>query len=182
MNCESIRGSEIKLFTPRIFNDHRGNFFESWNEQSFSSFGIFATFVQDNQSVSKKGVLRGLHYQIEQTQGKLVRVADGAAFVVAVDLRRCSKLFGNAFCTELDSTHNQSLWVPAGFAHGYLALAENTCFLYKCTDFYAPQHERTLLWNDQAIDIKWPIDRVAEIIISDRDAIGKSLSEAELFA
>lgn len=182
MKLESIGSSDVKLITPRIFSDHRGDFFESWNEQSFCELGLDVRFVQDNQSVSKKGVLRGLHYQIKHTQGKLVRVVDGAAFVVAVDLRRSSPQFGKAVHTMLNASRNQSVWVPTGFAHGYLAIADSTKFLYKCTDFYEPQSERVLLWNDQAMQINWPRDQVQEIILSDRDAKGKPLSDSETFA
>ena len=181
MKIESIDSSDVKIVTPRIFKDQRGTFFEAWNERAFAPLGVHVRFVQDNQSESKKGVLRGLHYQIEQTQGKLVRVTQGSAFIVAVDLRRDSTQFGQAIQVELDDLQHQSLWVPAGFAHGFLALSEYTRFLYKCTDFYAPQHERVLLWNDETVQIPWPIHRVDKIVVSDQDAMGKSFLDAETF-
>ena len=157
LEIEPTRLPEVVLIKPRVFGDARGYFFESWNEQQFVQAGIAARFVQDNHSHSGRYTLRGLHYQIGQPQGKLVRVSRGAVFDVAVDLRRSSAHFGQWVGTVLTDENHHMLWIPPGFAHGYLALNEAVDFLYKCTDFYAPAHERVIRWNDPELAIDWPL-------------------------
>jgi dTDP-4-dehydrorhamnose 3,5-epimerase len=174
--------ADVKLIEPRVFTDARGSFFESWNAAAFARLGIDARFVQDNESCSARGVLRGLHYQVEQTQGKLVRVTTGALFDVAVDLRRSSPTFRRWMGVELSAANHLMLWIPPGFAHGVLALEDDTRFLYKCTDFYAPAHERVLRWDDPALAIDWPLDRVGPPSLSPRDQAATSLAQAETFA
>jgi dTDP-4-dehydrorhamnose 3,5-epimerase len=154
---EPTRLPEVVLIKPRVFGDARGFFFESWNEQQFTRAGIAAHFVQDNHSHSSRHTLRGLHYQIQQPQGKLVRVSRGEVFDVAVDVRRSSPRFGQWVGAHLSASNHHFLWVPPGFAHGYLALTDEVDFLYKCTDFYAPQHERVIRWNDPELSIEWPL-------------------------
>ncbi|HUZ03767.1 MAG TPA: dTDP-4-dehydrorhamnose 3,5-epimerase [Acidobacteriaceae bacterium] len=163
---------------PRRFADERGWFMETWNEKSFQSLGLPTAFRQDNQSRSHKNVLRGLHYQIQQPQGKLIRAVQGRIFDVAVDIRRSSPAFGKWVGVELDAETSEMLWIPPGFAHGFLVLSDSAEVLYKATDFYCPPGERTLLWNDPAIDIAWPIEGVP--IVSGKDAQGAVLSAAEL--
>lgn len=172
---------EVKLIEPRVFGDARGFFMESWNQAAFDSLGIAARFVQDNHSRSLRGVVRGLHYQMRQTQGRLVRVVAGAAFDVAVDLRRRSPHFGRWTGARLDTRNRHMLWIPEGFAHGFLALEDGTELLYKCTDYYAPAHERALLWNDPALGIDWPLAGIGTPILSPKDAAAVPLAEAETF-
>jgi dTDP-4-dehydrorhamnose 3,5-epimerase len=169
---------EVLLLQPRVFEDARGAFFESYNRRRFAENGIQSEFVQDNQSVSKKNVLRGLHYQIRQPQGKLVRVLRGQIFDVAVDCRRFSSFFGKSVHVTLSAENRQMLWIPAGFAHGFLVLSETAEVLYKTTDFYAPEFERTLMWNDPYLAIPWP---VPEPLLSDKDQEGSIFANAELF-
>lgn len=164
---------DVILLEPRVFSDVRGSFFESYNEATFVSLGLPGHFVQDNQSYSKKGVLRGLHFQVQQPQGKLVRVLQGKVFDVAVDLRKESPTFSKSVGVELSSESSTMIWIPAGFAHGFYTLSEHAEVAYKVTDFYAPQHERTLLWNDPDIAIGWPLQ--GEPILSDKDKAGLSL-------
>ncbi|HZQ62146.1 MAG TPA: dTDP-4-dehydrorhamnose 3,5-epimerase [Casimicrobiaceae bacterium] len=171
---------DVKLVEPRVFGDDRGFFFESWNARALAEAGIDATFVQDNHSRSRRGVLRGLHYQIEHAQGKLVRAVIGAVFDVAVDLRRSSPTFGKSVCVVLSAENKQMLWVPPGFAHGFLVLSESADFLYKTTDYWYPQHERTLLWNDPVLAVDWPVD-VAPILAA-KDVAGRPLASAEVYA
>ena len=171
----------VLLFEPRVFGDDRGFFYESWNADSFANAGLDLHFVQDNHSKSAKGVLRGLHYQNPEPQGKLVRVVAGAVYDVAVDLRRSSPHFGRWVGYELSADNKRMLWVPPGFAHGFLSLADGTEFLYKCTAFYQPAAEHSLLWNDPAIGIDWPLDGI-EPQLSGKDAVGKPLAQAEAFA
>lgn len=171
----------VLVLTPKIWRDDRGFFFESFNERTAKSLGLPAGFVQDNQSRSKKNVLRGMHYQIEQPQGKLVRVTYGSVFDVVVDLRKSSSNFGKWTGVTLDGESLKMLWVPAGFAHGYLVLSETADFLYKTTDYYAPRHERTLAWDDSAVGIRWPGDP-ASFILSAKDREGALLHDAEVFA
>jgi dTDP-4-dehydrorhamnose 3,5-epimerase len=175
----------VFLLEPKKFGDSRGYFFESFNQRVFNELtGTTLSFVQDNQSRSAKGVLRGLHYQIRQAQGKLIRVLEGAVHDVAVDLRRHSPTFGRSASFVLSAENNLMAWIPPGFGHGFLALEEGTTVLYKATDFYAPAHERTLLWNDPALGLQWPVDRVggsAGVIVSDKDKVGKPLAEAEVY-
>jgi dTDP-4-dehydrorhamnose 3,5-epimerase len=171
---------DVKLLEPQVFHDRRGFFFESWNARLFAAAGIDAKFVQENHSCSDKLVLRGLHYQISRAQGKLIRVIAGAVYDVAVDLRRSSPTFGRWTGFVLSAQSKMQCWIPAGFAHGFLSLEDGTEFIYKCTDFYAPEHERTLLWNDPTIAIDWPLHGTAPIL-SGKDQAAEPLSEAEVF-
>lgn len=172
---------DVLIFEPKVFGDERGFFMESFNQKIFDeAVGRHVDFVQDNHSRSSKGVLRGLHYQIQQTQGKLVRVTSGAVFDVAVDIRRSSASFGKWVGVELSAENHRQLWVPEGFAHGFLVLSETADFLYKTTDFYAPVHERSILWNDSDIGIEWPALGLTPVL-SQKDAQGKSLRVAEVF-
>jgi dTDP-4-dehydrorhamnose 3,5-epimerase len=173
---------DVKLVEPRVFADARGWFCESWNEAHFAAAGIAARFVQDNHSASARGVLRGLHYQLHRPQGKLVRVVAGAAFDVAVDLRRGSPSFGRWVAAELDAANRLMLWIPPGFAHGVLALRDGTEVLYKCTEHYAPEDERAVAWDDPALAIDWPLARVGATTLSERDRAAPPLARAEIFA
>jgi len=168
------------LIEPRVFGDDRGFFFESWNEAAFSGAGIDARFVQDNHSHSMKGVLRGLHFQLPGAQGKLMRVVSGAVYDAIVDLRRSSPTFGQSFGVELSAANRRMLWVPEGFAHGFLTLMDGTDFLYKCTAPYAPEYEHSLAWNDPAVGIDWPLDGAP--VLSGKDALGMTLSALPAFA
>ncbi|KXK71592.1 dTDP-4-dehydrorhamnose 3,5-epimerase [Pseudomonas monteilii] len=171
---------EVILFEPRVFGDDRGFFFESFNQKVFDEVvGREVNFVQDNHSRSAKGVLRGLHYQLQQAQGKLVRVVQGEVFDVAVDVRRDSPNFGKWVGAHLSAENKHQLWVPEGFAHGFVVLSEAAEFLYKTTDFYAPAHERCIIWNDPDIGIDWPID--FEPQLSAKDLLGKRLAEVDVF-
>jgi len=171
----------VLLIEPRVFGDERGFFFESFNARSFrEATGLAPDFVQDNHSHSRRGVLRGLHYQIEQSQGKLVRVVTGEVFDAVVDLRRGSPTFGRWAGFVLSAQNRKMLWVPPGFAHGYLALSESADFLYKTTDYYAPQHERCVIWNDAAIGVRWPLPEGAPIL-SAKDQLGLPLEQAPTF-
>ena len=171
---------DVFLIEPQVFGDSRGFFFESYNQQSFSEkIGVDVNFVQDNHSRSGKNVLRGLHYQIEQAQGKLVRVVSGEIFDVAVDIRKSSPTFGQWVGYLLSAENKQQLWVPAGFAHGFLVVSEMAEVLYKATDYYAPQHERSILWNDPDLAIAWPL--TAEPILSGKDQAGQPFKEAEVY-
>lgn len=171
---------DVLVIEPAVFGDARGFFFESWNRRAFADLvGRDIAFVQDNHSASARGVLRGLHYQVRQPQGKLVRVVAGEVFDVAVDLRRASATFGKWVAERLSAQSHRMLWVPPGFAHGFLVLSERAEFLYKTTDYYAPEHERTLLWNDPALGIPWPVR--GEPVLKPRDAAGARLADAETF-
>ena len=171
---------EVLIIEPQVYGDERGFFFESFNQQKFESLtGVKANFVQDNHSRSAVNVLRGLHYQIQQPQGKLVRVVAGEVFDVAVDLRRQSATFGKWVGVILSAENKRQLWVPPGFAHGFLVLKEGTEFLYKTTDYYAPQHERCIRWDDPEIGIEWPLS--GEPALSAKDQLGLSFSEADVF-
>jgi len=181
MRFEPTRLPEVVLITPRVFGDERGYFFESWQQRKFEAAGIAARFVQENHSHSMRHTLRGLHYQIEQAQGKLVRVTRGAVFDVAVDLRRGSGRFGQWVGVTLSEANHQMLWVPPGFAHGYLALTEEIDFLYACTDFYAPEHERAVRWNDPTLAVQWPMPAGAQPILSGKDAVAPLWGQAETF-
>ncbi|HSC47669.1 MAG TPA: dTDP-4-dehydrorhamnose 3,5-epimerase [Gammaproteobacteria bacterium] len=171
---------DVVLVRPKVFGDARGYFFESWEQRKFAKAGIGVEFVQDNYSRSVQGTLRGLHYQIKQPQGKLVRVTLGEVFDVAVDLRRSSPTFGRAVSTLLSGENKHQLWIPPGFAHGFYVLSEAAEFFYKCTDFYAPEHERSLRWDDPKLDIRWPLGGRAPLL-SVKDQQGKSLADAECF-
>lgn len=181
MNVIRTRIPEVLILEPKVFGDARGFFFESFNQQAFDeACGAAVQFVQDNHSRSARNVLRGLHYQIRQPQGKLVRVVRGAVFDVAVDLRRNSATFGQWTGVELSEENQRQMWVPPGFAHGFLVLSESADFLYKTTDYYAPQHERCIAWNDPELAIDWPVvDRVP--VLSAKDQQGVSLRAAEVF-
>ncbi|WP_370600085.1 dTDP-4-dehydrorhamnose 3,5-epimerase [Pseudomonas nitroreducens] len=171
---------DVVLFEPRVFGDERGFFFESFNQKVFDEVvGRPVTFVQDNHSRSVKGVLRGLHYQMQQPQGKLVRVVQGEVFDVAVDIRRGSPTFGQWVGAHLSAENKHQLWVPEGFAHGFVVLSETAEFLYKTTDYYAPAHERCIAWNDPQIGIQWPFE--GEPQLSAKDQLGKQLAEADVF-
>jgi dTDP-4-dehydrorhamnose 3,5-epimerase len=172
---------DVILVQPKVFGDSRGYFLETWQERVFEAAGLPVHFVQDNHSHSSQWILRGLHYQIHQPQGKLVRVTRGAVFDVAVDVRRSSPTFGAWTGVELSDTNHRMLWVPAGFAHGYLALTEQVDFLYKCTDFYEPRFERTVRWNDPQLAIEWPLPRDVVPLLAARDAAAVGLSEAECY-
>ncbi len=171
---------EVLIFEPRVFRDNRGFFLESYNQRTFAALGVADAFVQDNQSRSARGVLRGLHYQVIQAQGKLVRAVRGEIFDVAVDLRRSSPRFGQWTGVRLSEENHRMLWIPAGFAHGFLVLSETADVLYKATDFYAPQGERSVLWNDPAIGIEWPLGGM-EPILSGKDATAAPLASADVF-
>ncbi|MEO6117953.1 MAG: dTDP-4-dehydrorhamnose 3,5-epimerase [Methylotenera sp.] len=171
---------EVLILEPTVFGDDRGFFYESFNQQTFEKLtGVKANFVQDNHSKSAANVLRGLHYQIEQPQGKLVRVTAGEVFDVTVDLRRQSNTFGQWVGVILSAENKRQLWVPPGFAHGFLVLKNDTEFLYKTTDYYAPAHERCVLWNDPAIGVDWPLSTAP--MLSVKDKLGLVLSEAQVF-
>lgn len=182
MNVQVVTTSlpDVLVLEPRVFGDERGFFMESFNACVFAELtGLQREFVQDNHSRSQKNVLRGLHYQIQHPQGKLVRVVSGAVFDVVVDLRRASPTFGHWEGFTLSAENKRQLWVPEGFAHGFLVQTESAEFLYKTTDYYHPLHERSLLWNDAALGINWPLD--GEPLLSTKDAAGKTLHEAEVF-
>jgi dTDP-4-dehydrorhamnose 3,5-epimerase len=170
---------EVQICEPRIFEDSRGYFFESYNERVLVEVGIAGNFVQDNQSFSYKDVVRGLHYQIKQPQGKLIRCLSGEIFDVAVDIRRNSPTFCQWVGEVLSGSNRRMLWIPPGFAHGFMVLSGTAEVLYKATDFYAPQHERTLLWDDPAIGIQWPAKNKA--ILSPKDLAGSTLADAEVY-
>lgn len=169
----------VFILEPRVFGDERGFFFESYNQRSMEAAGIVQNFVQDNHSSSSRNVLRGLHYQVKQPQGKLVRVAEGEILDVAVDLRRSSPSFGHWDAVRLSAENHRMLWIPVGFAHGFLVLSEKAQVLYKATDFYAPEHERTLIWSDSEVNIRWGLQ--SEPIVSAKDQRGVLLQEAETF-
>ena len=170
------------LIEPQVFGDSRGFFVETWQEEKFKAAGIDARFVQDNHSRSSQWTLRGLHLQVKHTQGKLVRVTSGSVFDVVVDLRRSSPSFGASWSVELSAENHRMLWVPPGLAHGILITSEAADFLYKCTDFYSPEHERTLAWDDADIGVSWPLPPNVAPKLSPKDARGASFAEIEKFA
>ncbi len=181
MNATRLNIPDVVLFEPKVFGDERGFFYESFNQARFEeAIGRSVKFVQDNHSRSVKGVLRGLHYQIQQTQGKLVRVAAGTVFDVAVDLRKSSPTFGQWVGAILSAENKHQLWVPEGFGHGFVVLSESAEFLYKTTDYYAPQYERSIAWNDPDLAIDWQFD--GQPSLSAKDAQGTPLRSAEVFA
>jgi dTDP-4-dehydrorhamnose 3,5-epimerase len=169
----------VFVLEPRVFGDERGFFFESYNQRDMTEVGIVECFVQDNHSCSGRNVLRGLHYQVKQPQGKLVRVAEGEILDVAVDLRRSSTTFGRWEAVRLSGENKCMLWIPPGFAHGFYVTSEKAHVLYKATDFYAPEHERTLAWNDPDVNIRWGL--VGDPIVSGKDQAGAALGDAEIF-
>ena len=181
MNITPTAIPDVFVIEPKVFGDERGFFFESFNHAKFeAAIGRQVKFVQDNHSKSAKNVLRGLHYQIQRAQGKLVRVVQGEVFDVAVDIRKDSPTFGRWVGEVLTADNNKQIWVPEGFAHGFLVLSDTAEFLYKTTDYYAPEFERSILWNDSAIDVKWPIN--GEPTLSAKDQQAKTLATAEHFA
>lgn len=180
MQIQTTAIPEVLIFEPKVFGDDRGYFFESFNQQKFVELtGETAAFVQDNHSRSAKNVLRGLHFQIQQPQGKLVRVVAGEVFDVAVDIRKKSSTFGKWVGVNLSAENKRQLWIPAGFAHGFVVLSEHAEFLYKTTDYWAPQYERTIRWDDPEVAIDWPID--VQPILSDKDKAATLLAVAEVF-
>ena len=180
MKVISTEIHDALILEPKVFGDARGFFLESYNKRVLlEAAGVRAEFVQDNHSRSARGVLRGLHYQLQQPQGKLVRVASGAVFDVAVDIRRSSPTFGKVACVELSDANQRMFWVPPGLAHGFLVVSESADFLYKTTDYYAPEHERCILWNDAELAIPWPLTSAPAL--SAKDVNGVPFAVAELF-
>lgn len=170
---------DVLILEPKVFSDERGFFLESYNKRAFrEAIGLDVEFVQDNHSKSKRGVLRGLHYQVRQPQGKLVRVIAGEIFDVAVDIRRNSSTFGKSVAFSLDALSKRMAWIPPGFAHGFLVTSEQVEVVYKTTEYYAPEHERTLLWSDPALGIRWPLE--GEPVLADKDRRGTPLAQADL--
>jgi dTDP-4-dehydrorhamnose 3,5-epimerase len=181
MNFEETSLPGVLIVTPRIHSDSRGAFWETWNLKAFESAGLPATWFQDNFSVSTKNVVRGIHYQVIQPQGKLVRAAFGAVLDIAVDLRRNSPCFGKHVAVELSEENGRMLWIPEGFGHAFLVLSDRAGFAYKVTDYYNPKGERTIVWNDPDLAIPWPINP-EEAVVSEKDANGATLQTAEVFA
>lgn len=181
MKFTPTRIPEVVLIEPQVFGDHRGFFMETWHQKDFAEAGIDLPFVQDNHSRSTQGILRGLHYQIKHPQGKLVRVIRGEVFDVAVDIRRGSPTFGKWVGEILSEGNKLMMWVPPGFAHGFYVISEAAEFVYKCTDFYAPQHERSILWSDPQLSIDWPLKDDAAPILSEKDANAVLLKDADTF-
>ncbi len=180
MKATRLAIPDVVLLEPKVFGDDRGFFFESFNQKRFEeAIGRTVDFVQDNHSRSAKGVLRGLHYQIQQPQGKLVRVTQGEVFDVAVDLRKSSPTFGKWVGVELSAENKHQLWIPEGFAHGFVVLSETADFLYKTTDYYAPEHERCMLWSDETLAIQWPTD--IKPTLSEKDTHSQPFSDAQVF-
>jgi dTDP-4-dehydrorhamnose 3,5-epimerase len=179
MNVARTAIPDVVVLEPKVFGDARGFFLETWNAREFAIAGIRAEFVQDNHSRSTRNVLRGLHYQLRQPQGKLVRVILGEVFDVAVDLRRSSPTFGRWVGEKLSAENRRMVWVPAGFAHGFLVLSDVAEFLYKATDYYAPEHERSIAWNDPDLAIEWPL--AGAPVLSSKDAAGVRLRDAEVY-
>lgn len=181
MNIIDTTIADVKIIEPKVFGDDRGFFYESFNQrQWFEKTGVDVTFVQDNHSRSSKGVLRGLHYQIQQAQGKLVRCVVGEVYDVAVDVRRDSETFGKWVGVHLSAENKRQFWLPAGFAHGFLVLSDVAEFLYKATDYYAPEHERAIIWNDKDLNIEWPDIGMAPLL-SGKDAEAVSFAHAEVY-
>lgn len=181
MNVIKTAIPDVLIIEPKVFGDSRGFFFESHNQRRFEEMtGVRLPFVQDNHSRSARGVLRGLHYQMHQPQGKLVRVTQGEVFDVAVDMRRSSPTFGQSVSVLLSAESHRQLWIPPGFAHGFLVTSDSADFLYKTTDYYAPEHERALLWNDPVLGINWPLQ--GEPVLSAKDKVGVPLAQAETYA
>ena len=180
MEVLETRIPDVKLIKPKVFGDERGFFMETWNERAFREAGISASFVQDNHSRSIKNTLRGLHYQLERPQGKLVRCTQGEVLDVAVDLRSSSPTFGHWVAEVLSEENKLELWVPPGFAHGFLVLSDIACFQYKCTDFYSPENERCIVWNDKVLDIDWR--GIEKPILSDKDIGGANFLTAETYS
>ncbi|EGC93474.1 dTDP-4-dehydrorhamnose 3,5-epimerase [Turicibacter sp. HGF1] len=168
---------DLYIIEPKVFGDERGYFMESYSQKDFTEAGLTMTFVQDNESKSRKGVLRGLHFQTKQTQGKLVRVTQGEVWDVAVDLRKGSPTYGQWEGVYLSAENKRQFYVPEGFAHGFVVTSEEAIFNYKCTDFYAPEYDSGLLWNDEDVAVKWPLEGLGEILLSEKDQKQKTLKE-----
>jgi dTDP-4-dehydrorhamnose 3,5-epimerase len=181
MNVRQTELPGVLVLTPKIYRDDRGEFFETFNLRRMTDAGLPSVWTQDNFSFSRKNVLRGIHYQMQQPQGKLVRVTHGAVLDVAVDLRKSSATFGKYTAVELNAVNGEMLWIPVGFGHGFLVLSETAGFAYKVTDYYSPAGERTILWNDADLAIPWPVS-AADVIMSDKDKQGVRLRDAEVFA
>lgn len=181
MEFERLEIPDVVLIRPRVLGDDRGFFLESWEKRKFAEAGVAVDFVQDNHSRSVRHTLRGLHYQIVQPQGKLVRVTSGVVYDIAVDMRRGAPTFGRWLGVELSERNKQMLWVPPGFAHGFVVLSDSADFLYKCTDYYAPQYERTVRWDDSRLSIDWRLPRGAAPLLSKKDAAGVDFVNAECF-
>ena len=181
MQVQALRIPEVKVVEPQVFGDERGFFMETWQGRNFADAGMDINFVQDNRSRSSRGTLRGLHYQIEQPQGKLVSVVRGEVYDVAVDMRRSSPNFGKWVGLTLSEVNKLMLWVPPGFAHGFFVTSETADFEYKCSDYYAPEHERTVAWNDPDLNIDWPLREGEVPKVSDKDAEGSLLRNAECY-
>ncbi len=173
--------SDVKIIEPAVFGDDRGFFMETWSRRDFAEHGIEQIFVQDNHSRSERGVLRGMHYQIKHPQGKLVRVSQGEVFDVAVDMRKSSPQFGQWAGVELSDTNKRQLWIPPGFAHGFLVLSETADFQYKCTDIYAPEHECSLIWNDPDVGIEWPLNEM-EPRLAAKDKAGLFFNDCDTYS
>lgn len=171
---------DLYIIEPKVFGDNRGYFMESYNKKAFEEAGLTMEFVQDNESRSKRGVLRGMHFQTKHTQGKLVRVTEGEVYDVAVDLRKGSPTFGMWEGVLLTSENKRQFYVPEGFAHGFVVLSETATFNYKCTDFYSPEHDGGLLWNDEDVAVEWPLDGIEEILLSEKDKNQKTFKELDL--
>lgn len=170
----------VYVILPKVYGDNRGYFMETYNYEEFKNGGLDMEFVQDNQSKSKKGVLRGLHFQTKHSQGKLVRVIKGEVYDVAVDLRKGSKTYGKYFGVILSEENKKQFYIPEGFAHGFLVLSDEAEFVYKCTDFYHPEYDGGIMWNDPDIGIKWPLDGIGEVILSEKDKKHKTLKESKI--
>jgi dTDP-4-dehydrorhamnose 3,5-epimerase len=181
MNIIPTALADVLIIEPKVFGDARGFFLESWNQETFAAAGLDLNFVQDNHSRSAQGILRGLHYQMLRPQGKLVRVTQGEVFDVAVDMRKSSPQFGQWVGVHLSAENHRMLWVPPGFAHGFLVLSASADFLYKCTDFYLPEHERCIRWDDPDIGIAWPLADGQTPLLSAKDAAGSSFKAAETY-
>jgi dTDP-4-dehydrorhamnose 3,5-epimerase len=179
MEVKQTKLPGVLIIQPRVFGDQRGFFLETFSSERYAEHGITGPFVQDNWSRSRRGVLRGLHYQLRQTQGKLVQVLRGEIFDVAVDVRRSSPTFGQWAGTTLSEQNKRQFWIPPGFAHGFVVLSEEADFVYKCTDYYAPAHERTLIWNDPTVGIEWPHSTAPQL--SEKDRAGKLLQDVDVF-
>ena len=173
--------NDVKIIEPKVFGDERGYFLESWNQQSFDDLGLDVRFVQDNHSYSQQNILRGLHYQLEQPQGKLVRVIEGEVYDVAVDIRKSSSTFGQWVGVRLSGTNHRMLWVPPGFAHGFYVMSPTVHFCYKCTEYYAPEFEHSIQWDDSKLNIDWPLIKGESPQLSKKDQDGIAFEQAEYF-
>lgn len=181
MKVLATKIKDVKIIQPDVFGDERGFFMETWHKQKFADLGIDAEFVQDNHSKSTQGILRGLHYQLQHAQGKLVRCIAGEVFDVAVDIRRQSPTFGQSVGVYLNAEKKEMMWVPPGFAHGFYVISDSAEFVYKCTDYYAPEHERSIIWNDPELAIDWPLVNGKPPLLSAKDENGARLADTEIF-